>query len=169
MHTYHGHVLEGYFGRSKNATYRGLERRLASVSDALIGVSTATVDDLVRLGRRAALEVPGDPDRPGPGPFLNADAGDGAAFRARRAVQDGELLLTFVGRLVPDQAGGRAAAGVRARARARRARAARVVGDGALRPELERARGRARVADARLFAGYRATWCPVARPRTSRC
>ena len=50
VHTYHGHVLEGYFGRAKTALYRGLERWLARHSDALIGVSSATVDDLVRLG-----------------------------------------------------------------------------------------------------------------------
>src|SRR6478735_7755654 len=49
VHTYHGHVLEGYFGRLLNAFYRALERGLARVSDALIGVSSATVDDLVRL------------------------------------------------------------------------------------------------------------------------
>src|SRR3954454_17581117 len=49
VHTYHGHVLEGYFGPFKNAFYRTLERLLARVSDVLIGVSAATVDDLVRL------------------------------------------------------------------------------------------------------------------------
>src|SRR4051812_33890310 len=50
VHTYHGHVLEGYFGRVQNAFYRGLERGLAHISDALIAVSEATVADLVRLG-----------------------------------------------------------------------------------------------------------------------
>src|SRR5436190_5338874 len=49
VHTYHGHVLEGYFGPLRNAFYRSLERGLARVSDVLIGVSSATVDDLVRL------------------------------------------------------------------------------------------------------------------------
>src|SRR5215212_2073361 len=49
VHTYHGHVLEGYFGRPKTELYRGLERAAARVSDVLVGVSEATVDDLVRL------------------------------------------------------------------------------------------------------------------------
>src|SRR4051812_19132294 len=49
VHTYHGHVLEGYFGPRLSAFYTALERGLARVSDALIGVSSATVDDLVRL------------------------------------------------------------------------------------------------------------------------
>lgn len=50
LHTYHGHVLEGYFGRAKSLLYQKIERQLARVSDALIGVSRATVEDLVRLG-----------------------------------------------------------------------------------------------------------------------
>ena len=49
MHTYHGHVLEGYFGARRTATFRALERALARSSDRLVGVSHATVDDLVRL------------------------------------------------------------------------------------------------------------------------
>jgi hypothetical protein len=32
VHTYHGHVLEGYFGPIQNALYRALERALARVS-----------------------------------------------------------------------------------------------------------------------------------------
>jgi len=50
VHTFHGHVLEGYFGPAKTRLYLELERALARVSDRLIGVSQATVDDLVRLG-----------------------------------------------------------------------------------------------------------------------
>ena len=50
VHTFHGHVLEGYFGPAKSRAYRNLERFLARRSDVLIGVSQATVDDLVRLG-----------------------------------------------------------------------------------------------------------------------
>jgi glycosyltransferase involved in cell wall biosynthesis len=50
VHTYHGHVLEGYFGPLVTAGYRAVERGLARYSDRLVGVSEATVDDLVRLG-----------------------------------------------------------------------------------------------------------------------
>src|SRR4051794_31390577 len=49
VHTYHGHVLEGYFGRLVTGLYRTLERWSARYTDRLIGVSQATVDDLVRL------------------------------------------------------------------------------------------------------------------------
>src|SRR5207244_6075235 len=50
VHTYHGHVLEGYFGPGMTAAYGSIERGLARFTDKLIGVSQATVDDLVRLG-----------------------------------------------------------------------------------------------------------------------
>src|SRR5437588_761390 len=49
LHTYHGHVLEGYYSRPVTALYRLLERFCATFTDALIGVSQSTIDDLVRL------------------------------------------------------------------------------------------------------------------------
>ena len=101
VHTYHGHVLEGYFGPARNAAYRSLERGLARVSDTLIGVSSATVDDLVRLRvapreRFRVVPIGLDLER-----FADPDAAAGAAFRARSGVAEGEVLIVYVGRLVP--------------------------------------------------------------------
>src|ERR1022692_1026329 len=39
VHTFHGHVLRGYFGPAKTEAFRRLEQRLARSSDALIAVS----------------------------------------------------------------------------------------------------------------------------------
>jgi len=50
VHTYHGHVLRGYFNPAVTATFRQVERHLASVTDALIAVSPEVRDDLARLG-----------------------------------------------------------------------------------------------------------------------
>jgi glycosyltransferase involved in cell wall biosynthesis len=50
VHTFHGHVLRGYFGRYRTAIFRGLERALARVADTLIAVSPEVRDDLVALG-----------------------------------------------------------------------------------------------------------------------
>jgi glycosyltransferase involved in cell wall biosynthesis/SAM-dependent methyltransferase len=49
VHTYHGHVLSGYFGRAGTALFRGAEAMLARGSDALVAVSPQVRDDLVRF------------------------------------------------------------------------------------------------------------------------
>ena len=162
IHTYHGHVLEGYFGPARNSVYRGLERRLARVSDALIGVSRATVDDLVRLGiapREKFRVIPIGLDLE---PFLESTPADGEAFRREAGVGEGELLLTFVGRLAPIK---RVDVLLRAFARAREAGAPlrlAIVGDGALRQELERLAVELGVSGEVWFAGYRADMVPIA-------
>ena len=100
IHTYHGHVLRGYFGPRTEAVYRLLERVLGRLSTRLIGVSPATVDELVALRvapRRqfAALPIGLDLDR-----FLAVGpAADG--LRGALGAGPDTLVATFVGRLVP--------------------------------------------------------------------
>ena len=50
IHTFHGHVLRGYFSPAKTAFFRVLERLLAKVTTVLIAVSPEVRDDLVALG-----------------------------------------------------------------------------------------------------------------------
>jgi glycosyltransferase involved in cell wall biosynthesis len=50
VHTFHGHVLRGYFGPLRSRLFRLLERWLASRTTALIAVSPQVRDDLVALG-----------------------------------------------------------------------------------------------------------------------
>jgi glycosyltransferase involved in cell wall biosynthesis len=49
IHTYHGHVLNGYFGLVGTSVFRAIERILARFSDALVAVSPQVRDDLVAL------------------------------------------------------------------------------------------------------------------------
>jgi glycosyltransferase involved in cell wall biosynthesis len=50
VHTFHGHVLRGYFGPVRSRFFRMLERGLARSSTALVAVSPEVRDDLVALG-----------------------------------------------------------------------------------------------------------------------
>ena len=50
VHTFHGHVLRGYFGPLRSGLFRLLERWLAARTTALIAVSPQVRDDLVALG-----------------------------------------------------------------------------------------------------------------------
>ncbi len=50
IHTFHGHVLEGYFSSCTSQTFLSIERWLARHTDCLIAVSPAIRDDLLRKG-----------------------------------------------------------------------------------------------------------------------
>ncbi len=50
VHTFHGHVLHGYFGPVKSTAFRLLEQLLARVTTRLVAVSPQVRDDLVALG-----------------------------------------------------------------------------------------------------------------------
>lgn len=56
VHTYHGHLLQGYLGRAQTLGVRVAERRLAARTDRLLSVGTRVRDDLLAAGI-------GDPDR----------------------------------------------------------------------------------------------------------
>ncbi len=56
VHTFHGHVLDGYFSRPVTAAFRLLERRLARRTDRLVAVSRRVADDLVDRHRVASRE-----------------------------------------------------------------------------------------------------------------
>jgi glycosyltransferase involved in cell wall biosynthesis len=50
VHTFHGHVLRGYFGPLRTRLFRETERALARHTTRLVAVGPEVRDDLVRLG-----------------------------------------------------------------------------------------------------------------------
>lgn len=155
VHTFHGHVLEGYFSKPVSAGYVHMERALGRISDRLIGVSSATVDDLVRLKIAPPKRFEVIPlglvlDR-----FLEVSPRRAVAFRAELGLPDDAVLVTFTGRLVQIKRLDVLLDGV---ATARRAGAnvvLAIVGDGPERANIERYASRLGVIDAVRFAGYR--------------
>jgi glycosyltransferase involved in cell wall biosynthesis len=155
VHTFHGHVLEGYFGPAKTRLYRGLERSLARRTDRLIGVSPQTVDDLVRLGVAPREKFSVIPLGLELEPFASLGQGEGAELRTELGLASDQMLLAFVGRIVPIKRLDRL---LRAFARAQAEEASAhlaIVGDGETRGDFERLAGDLGVGSAVSFLGYR--------------
>jgi glycosyltransferase involved in cell wall biosynthesis len=100
VHTFHGHVLRGYFGPLQTGAYRLLERLLGRVTDALVAVSPQVRDDLVALGvapreRFAVVRLGIELDR------RVLATGNGARTEARRllGIGDGRFVVGWIGRM----------------------------------------------------------------------
>jgi glycosyltransferase involved in cell wall biosynthesis len=154
VHTFHGHVLQGYYSPRKTQLLRRMERGLAGLTDGIIAVSEQVKRDLVTYGVAAAdrirvislgLELE---------PFLHKSRSPGG-FRRELRLHGGERLVGIVGRMFPIKNHRlflEAAALV-----AREDPAARfvLVGDGTLRPVLERQAQESGIADRVIFIGWR--------------
>lgn len=99
VHTFHGHVLRGYFTPQVTEAFRQLERRFARVSDALIAVSPEVRDDLVRLGIappgkitviRLGLDLDGR---------IRAGNDEARSVRERFAIPADRFLVGWLGRM----------------------------------------------------------------------
>jgi len=154
VHTFHGHVLEGYFGAAKTRVYRDLERTLAKRTDCLIGVSRQTVDDLVRLGVAPPEKFRVIPLGLDLSAFSSLEPRDGR-LREELGVPEDRMLLAFVGRIVPIK---RVDLLLRAFARAHDRGAPvhlAIVGDGETRGDLERLAVDLGAGNAVSWLGYR--------------
>jgi glycosyltransferase involved in cell wall biosynthesis len=99
VHTFHGHVLRGYFNPLISFGYRMLERWLATVTTALIAVSPEVRDDLVRLGvapsnKFAIVRLGIELDE-----RVHADDGARAETRRVLGVNQDAFLVGWVGRM----------------------------------------------------------------------
>ncbi len=95
-HTFHGHVLQDYFGPLRSGLLARIERRLASRTDLLFAVSDSCADELAELGVAARERLRVLPPAVEVGPaFERAEA------RRMLGIPDGAWAVVSVGRLVP--------------------------------------------------------------------
>ena len=153
LHTFHGHVLKGYFGPARTAFFREVERSLARASDALVAVSPEVRDDLIALGvaprEKFAVVRLGIPlaER------LDGGSADGD-YRKLYGIGPDPFVVGWVGRMTGVKDTG-AVIQTLAALRARGVDAvACLVGDGPDREPLEQLAHELGVARACLFAGY---------------
>jgi glycosyltransferase involved in cell wall biosynthesis len=153
VHTFHGHVLKGYFGPSRTAIFRRVEQTLARTADVLVAVSPEVRDELVELGvaprEKFAVIRLGIP--------LEERLGDPTAdedYRHAYGIPPGAFVVGWVGRMtgVKDT---RAVLEIIAAARAKGVDAVLcMVGDGPDRERLEQVAHELGIARSCFFVGY---------------
>jgi glycosyltransferase involved in cell wall biosynthesis len=153
VHTFHGHVLKGYFGPRRTAFFRQVERSLARTSDVLVAVSPEVRDELVENGIAPAekftvirLGIP-----------LDERLGDPTAdldYRRLYGIPEDAFVVGWVGRMT----GVKDTNAVLEIARATRALGVDavlcMVGDGPDRERLEQVAHDLGIARSTLFVGY---------------
>lgn len=98
VHTFHGHVLEGYFAAGVSRGLVALERNFARSTQRVVAVSHATADDLVRLGVVEESKIVVIPPGIDLAPYLQLERGRGTLRERLRAPADAQLV-GVVGRL----------------------------------------------------------------------
>jgi glycosyltransferase involved in cell wall biosynthesis len=153
LHTFHGHVLKGYFDAGRTAFFRHVERTLARASDVLVAVSPEVRDELVELGVAPydkfvviRLGIPLE-ERLGD-PTANSD------YRRLYGIPEDAFVIGWVGRMTEVKDTGAVLEIVRA-TRDRGVEAVLcMVGDGPDRERLEQLAHELGIARSCYFVGY---------------
>lgn len=147
VHTFHGHVLEGYFPIWASGLFTGIERWLARRTDCLVAVSPAIRRDLLKrgIGREEQWEV------------IPLGLELSALERLAPPDRNGALRCGLIGRLVPIK---NPALFLEAVERVTRNHSASflqavIIGDGPLRPQLEAEVRARRLEETVSFTGWR--------------
>lgn len=102
VHTYHGHVFEGYFNKVKTSVFKGIERNLAKSTSAIIAISELQKQDLVQkhqvCSSRQTEIIPLGFDL---NKFHENLEQKRLTVRAKYQLQDNEVAISLVGRLAP--------------------------------------------------------------------
>ncbi len=160
VHTFHGHVLRGYFDPARAAAFRTVERGLAKATTRLVAVSPEVRDDLVELGvapadKFSVIRLGIDLDA-----RIISGESDDSQLRRLFGVPDGAFVVGWIGRMtaikrLPDVV----AAFARLRERGVEAKLC-LVGDGPDRELVERRAHELGVSRDVLFVGYQREVAP---------
>jgi glycosyltransferase involved in cell wall biosynthesis len=154
IHTYHGHILHGYYGPLKTNLLRRMEKTLAHITDCIIAVSAEVKRELVTYGVSSSERIVVIPLGLELEPFLNCAARRGE-LRRELGIDDGAPLVGIVGRIVPIKNhrlfldASLMAANQNPQVRFV------IVGDGPIRAEMQRYAYELGMADRVIFVGWR--------------
>ncbi|CAL9677858.1 D-inositol-3-phosphate glycosyltransferase (plasmid) [Streptomyces sp. enrichment culture] len=148
VHTFHGHLLHGYFSPAKTRLVVRAEQGLAAVTDRLVAVGRGVRDDLLTAG----IGRPGQYAVVPPG-TTPAAAPTRAEARERLGLPDDGLVVAYVGRVTRIKRPDRFLAVAREVRRAVPATRFLVCGDGDLHNDLQSA---ADLRDVLHLLGWRA-------------
>ena len=152
VHTYHGHVLHGYYGAAKSEVLRRMEQVLGWATDRIVTVSDGVKLELVRYGVAPPSKIVVIPLGFDLAPFLRCDDERGS-LRCELGLSDDVRLVGIVGRLFPiknhrlflQSAVRLSASGLQCRFL--------IVGDGVLRAKLELLARELGIGDRVIFTG----------------
>ncbi len=102
VHTFHGHVFHSYFGKTKTAIFKSVERYLAKRSNAIIAISEKQKQELAfehkicPPDKIKIIPLGFDLSR-----FREKQNEKRLAFRKEYEVEENEIAIVIVGRLVP--------------------------------------------------------------------
>lgn len=154
LHTYHGHVLHGYYSPLKTQLLRRMEQVLGCFTDCIIAVSAQVKNDLVAYGLGSTDKISVIPLGFDLDPFLSCQQYRGEFLR-ELGLNDGTRLVGIIGRIFPIKnhrlfldAASRVAAIVNSTCFV-------IVGDGILRTEMENYARELGISDRAIFTGWR--------------
>lgn len=102
VHTFHGHVFHSYFGKTKTAIFKNIERYLARKSSAIIAISDIQKSELsedhkiCKASKIKVVPLGFDLSR-----FQENQEEKRISFRNNYLLDDDEIAIGIIGRLVP--------------------------------------------------------------------
>lgn len=101
VHTFHGHIFHSYFGKSKTALFKRLERKMASCSNRIIAISNAQKKELCNIhkitdeSKISIIPLGFDLER-----FRTNYSKKREKFRTTYKIDQEQIAIAIIGRLV---------------------------------------------------------------------